>query len=105
MGKIRNGESMGFDIGFGGFRCYGRGEAMAPSSLQRNDGARPHATAERLEQIPRRSRTRRNTDRSDRDGPVELAGRRCRAWNRTPASEEACGRPGWTAAASASLAE
>src|SRR5271166_4263318 len=40
----------------------GRGEAMAPSSPQRNDGAH-HATAERLEQIPRRSRTRRNTDR------------------------------------------
>src|SRR5881275_2548864 len=38
-------------------------------------------------------------------GPVELAGRRDRAGNRTPASEEARGRPGWTVAASASLAE
>jgi hypothetical protein len=32
-----------------GFRCYGaRGEAMAPSSLQPNDGA-PHAKAERFD--------------------------------------------------------
>ena len=52
---------------------------MALSSLQRTNGA-PHATAERFEQIPRNSRTRFNTDRSDRNEPVELA--RCwhRAW-------------------------
>jgi len=71
------------------FRCCGtRGEAMAPSSLQPNDGAR-HATAERLKQIPRRPRTKRNSDRRDRNGPVELAGRRYCAGNRTPAFEEA----------------
>src|SRR5271156_5996821 len=64
---------------------------MAPSSLQRINGA-PHATAERFEQIPRNSRTRCNTDRRDRDGPVELAGRRHRAWRRALAVEEARGR-------------
>src|SRR5665811_1258445 len=32
-----------------------------------------HATAKRLEQIPRRSRTGYDIDRDDRDGPVELA--------------------------------
>jgi transposase len=64
---------------------------MAPSSLQRINGA-PHATAERFEQIPRNSRTRCNTDRRDRDGPVELAGRRYRAWRRALAVEEARGR-------------
>src|SRR6516225_4213477 len=63
---------------------------MAPSSLQRINGA-PHATAERFEQIPRNSRTRCNTDRRDRDGPVELAGRRYRAWRRALAVEEARG--------------
>ncbi len=42
------------------------------------DGA-PHATAKRFEQIPHRTRTRCNVDRRDRDGPVELAGRRYRA--------------------------
>ena len=47
---------------------------MAPSSLQRINGA-PHATAERFEQIPRNSRTRCDTNRRDRDGPIELAGR------------------------------
>src|SRR5207253_3896704 len=57
---------------------------MAPSSLQRINGA-PHATAERFEQIPHNSRTRCNTDRGDRDGPVELAGRRYCAWRRAPA--------------------
>src|ERR1700681_277565 len=61
---------------------------MSPSSLQRINGA-PHATAERFEQIPRNSRTRCNTDRRDRDGPVELAGRRYRAWHRALAVEEA----------------
>src|SRR5947209_5655564 len=64
---------------------------MAPSSLQRINGA-PHATAERFEQIPRISRTRCNTDRRDRDGPVELAGRRYRAWRRALAVEEGRGR-------------
>ena len=64
---------------------------MAPSSLQRINGA-PHATAERFEQIPRSSRTRCNTNRRDRDGPVELAGRRYRAWRRALAVEEARGR-------------
>src|SRR4029077_4569799 len=64
---------------------------MAPSSLQRINGA-PHATAERFEQIPRNSRTRCNTNRRDRDGPVELAGRRYRAWRRALAVEEARGR-------------
>jgi transposase len=64
---------------------------MAPSSLQRINGA-PHATAERFEQVPRSSRTRCNTDRRDRDGPVELAGRRYRAWRRALAVEEARGR-------------
>src|SRR4029077_13813952 len=64
---------------------------MAPSSLQRINGA-PHATAERFEQIPRNSRTRCNTNRRDRDGPVELAGRRYRAWCRALAVEEARGR-------------
>jgi hypothetical protein len=64
---------------------------MAPSSLQRINGA-PHATAERFEQIPRNSRTRCNTDRCDRDGPVELTGRRYRAWRRALAAEEARGR-------------
>ena len=64
---------------------------MAPSSLQRISGA-PHATAERFEQIPRSSRTRCNTDRRDRDGPVELAGRRYRAWRRALAVEETGGR-------------
>jgi hypothetical protein len=49
---------------------------MAPSSLQRINGA-PHASTERFEQIPRNSRTRCNTNRRDRDGSVELAGRRC----------------------------
>jgi transposase len=63
---------------------------MPPSSLQRINGA-PHATAERFEQIPRNSRTRCNTDRRDRDGPVELAGRRYRAWHRALAVEEARG--------------
>ena len=63
---------------------------MAPSSLQRIHGA-PHATSERFEQIPRNSRTRCNTDRRDRDGPVELAGRRYRAWRRALAVEEARG--------------
>src|SRR6516162_3351488 len=66
---------------------------------------RPHATAKRLEQITCYSRTRFHIDCGDRDGPDELAGRRDRAGNRTPASEEAHGRPGWTFAASASLAE
>src|SRR3984957_7006359 len=65
--------------------------SMAPSSLQRINGA-PHATAERFEQIPRNSRTRCNTNRRDRDGPVELAGRRYRAWRRALAVEEARGR-------------
>src|SRR5580704_2547035 len=64
---------------------------MPPSSLQRINGA-PHATAERFEQILRNSRTRCNTDRGDRDGPVELAGRRYRAWRRALAVEEARGR-------------
>src|SRR5580704_8408494 len=64
---------------------------MAPSSLQRINGA-PHATAERFEQIPRNSRTRCNTNRRDRDGPVELAGRRYRAWRRALGVEEARGR-------------
>src|SRR5437879_3251301 len=64
---------------------------MAPSSLQRINGA-PHATAERFEQIPRNSRTRCNTDRRDRDGSVELARRRYRAWCRAPAVEKARGR-------------
>src|SRR5437667_5338736 len=64
---------------------------MAPSSLQRINGA-PHATAERFEQIPRSSRTRCNTNRRDRDGPVELAGRRYRAWRRALAVEEGRGR-------------
>src|SRR4249919_3389964 len=64
---------------------------MAPSSLQRMNGA-PHARAERFEQIPRNSRTRCNTNRRDRDGPVELAGRRYRAWRRALAVEEARGR-------------
>src|SRR6266496_5433846 len=64
---------------------------MAPSSLQRINGA-PHATAERFEQIPRNSRTRCNTDRRDRDGSVELARRRYRAWRRAPAVEKARGR-------------
>jgi transposase len=64
---------------------------MAPSSLQRINGA-PHATAERFEQIPRNSRTRCNNNRRDRDGPVELAGRRYRAWRRALAVEEARGR-------------
>jgi transposase len=64
---------------------------MAPSSLQRINGA-PHATAERFEQIPRNSRTRCNTDRRDRDGPVELACLRYRAWRRALAVEEARGR-------------
>src|SRR6202050_4664742 len=64
---------------------------MPPSSLQRINGP-PHATAERFEQIPRNSRTRCNTDRRDRDGPVELAGRRYRAWRRALAVEEARGR-------------
>ena len=64
---------------------------MAPSSLQRINGA-PHATAERFEQIPRNSRTRCNTNRRDRDGPVELAGRRYGAWRRALAVEEARGR-------------
>src|ERR1700726_3263827 len=64
---------------------------MVPSSLQRINGA-PHATAERFEQIPRNSRTRCNTNRRDRDGPVELAGRRYRAWRRALAVEEARGR-------------
>src|SRR5687768_13738684 len=60
---------------------------MAPSSLQPSDGA-PHATVQRLEQIPRRSRIRGNIDSRDRNGPGELA--RCRhcAGNRTPAAEE-----------------
>src|SRR5665811_83576 len=31
-----------------------------------------HATAKRLEQVPRRSRTGYDIDRGDRDGPVEL---------------------------------
>src|SRR6266446_5904308 len=64
---------------------------MAPSSLQRINGA-PHATAERFEQIRRNSRTRCNTDRRDRDGSVELARRRYRAWRRAPAVEKARGR-------------
>src|SRR6266702_1795114 len=64
---------------------------MAPSSLQRINGA-PHATAERFEQIPRNSRTKCNTDRRDRDGSVELARRRYRAWCRAPAVEKARGR-------------
>src|SRR6516162_11933397 len=64
---------------------------MAPSSLQRINGA-PHATAERFEQIPRNSRTRCNTDRRDRDGPVELACLRYRAWRGAPAVEKARGR-------------
>jgi transposase len=64
---------------------------MAPSSLQRINGA-PHATAERFEQIPRNSQTRCNTDRRDRDGPVELAGRWYRAWRRALAVVEARGR-------------
>src|SRR5271169_4263600 len=64
---------------------------MPPSSLQRINGA-PHATAERFEQIPRNSRTRCNTNRRDRDAPVELAGRRYRAWRRALAVEEARGR-------------
>src|SRR5271166_6588224 len=66
-------------------------KTMAPSSLQRINGA-PHATAERFEQIPRNFRTRCNTDRRDRDGPVELAGRRYRAWRRALAVEETRGR-------------
>src|SRR6266567_1175110 len=64
---------------------------MAPSSLKRINGA-THATAERFEQIPRNSRTRCNTDRRDRDGSVELARRRYRAWRRAPAVEKARGR-------------
>src|SRR5262245_43080525 len=65
----------------------------------------PHATAERLEQIPRRPRTRRNIDCGDRDGPVKLAGRRYCAGSSTTAFEKAHDRSGCTAAASASLAE
>src|SRR5437016_4587784 len=76
---------------------------MAPSSLQRINGA-PHATAERFEQIPHNSRTRCNTDRGDRDGPVELAGRRYCAWRRAPAVEEARGRRERIAEAPQSLA-
>ena len=64
---------------------------MAPSSLQRINGA-PHATAERFEQIPRNSPTRCNAHRRDRDGPVELAGRRYCAWRRALTIEEARGR-------------
>jgi transposase len=64
---------------------------MAPSSLQRINGA-PHAKAERFEQIPRNSRTRCNAHRRDRDGPVELAGRRYCAWRRALTVEEARGR-------------
>src|SRR5262245_16064606 len=87
------------------FRFYGaRGEVMAPSSLQPNDGA-PHATAKRFEQIPRRSRTGRDIDRGHRDGPVELAGRRDRTGSRSPAFEKNDDRSGCTTAASASLAE
>src|SRR5207302_11305851 len=76
---------------------------MAPSSLQRINGA-PHATAERFEQIPRNSRTRCDTNRRDRDGPVELAGRRYRAWRRALAVEEARGRGERVAETAQSLA-
>ena len=50
---------------------------MAPSSLQRINGAL-HATAERFEQIPRNSRTNRNTDRRDRAEPVVAAAKSSR---------------------------
>jgi len=66
---------------------------------------RPHVTAEWSEQIPRRSRARRDTDRGYRDGPVELAGRRCCAGNRTQSFEEAQPWPRSATATSASLAE
>lgn len=86
-------------------RCYGAsGGAMAPSSLQPTNGA-PHATAQRFEQIPRRSRTGYHIDHSDRDEPVELARRRYRPGDRTPASKEAHSRPGRATGSSASLAE
>src|SRR5262249_4390914 len=54
------------------------GRAARKSHHRRRNKAMelPHATAERLEQIPRRSRTRRNIDCGDRDEPVKLAGRR-----------------------------
>src|SRR6185312_8757181 len=65
---------------------------------------RPHAKAEGFEQIPHNSRTRCNTDRGDRDEPVELAGRRYRAWHRAPAVEKARGRRERIAEVAASMA-
>ena len=64
---------------------------MAPSSLQRINGA-PHATAERFEQIPRNSRTRRNTNRRSSRWASRVGWSRYRAWRRALAVEEARGR-------------
>src|ERR1019366_7203610 len=48
-----------------------RGCIAGDRSARATDGV-PHATAKRLEQVPRRSRTGYDIDRGDRDGPVEL---------------------------------
>jgi len=48
-----------------------RGCIAGDRAARATDGV-PHATAKRLEQVPRRSRTEYDIDRGDRDGPVEL---------------------------------
>src|SRR5262245_35338835 len=51
------------------------GRAARKSHHRRRNKAMelPHATAERLEQIPRRSRTRRNIDCGDRIAVIEMS--------------------------------
>jgi len=50
-----------------------RGQGTIVDSSESREA--PHATAERFEQIPRISNQEQPTDRSDRDGAVEWAGR------------------------------
>src|SRR3954449_8062604 len=62
------------------------------------------ATAERLEQIPRRAGAGSDTHRGYRNESIKLAGCRDRSWNRAPAAEETRAGRGGIAPVAAALA-